>query len=49
MARSAGTVDEFYATTDGSSRAIVTASPVLECEDGCACCCAHQILVGGHE
>ena len=42
MARGAGTVDEFYA-------AIVTASPVLECEDGCACCCAHQVLVGGHE
>ena len=44
MARS---VDEFYAATDGSSRAIVTAIPVLECEDGYACCCAYQVLVGG--
>ena len=49
MARNARTVDEFYAATDASSRAIVTASPVLECEVGCACCCAYQVLVGGRE
>ncbi len=49
MVHGARTLDEFYAAVDAWSQAIVTASPILVCQDGCARCCKHQVLVGEHE
>ena len=49
MVRNARTLDEFYAAMDAWTTAIVAASPILMCQEGCARCCKHQVLVGEPE
>ena len=49
MVRRARDLDEFYAALDAWTHDIVTASPILVCQDGCARCCKHQVLAGERE
>ncbi len=49
MVRHARTLDEFYTAMDAWAHAIVSASPILVCQEGCARCCKHQVLVGEPE
>jgi len=49
MVRSARTLDEFYAAMEAWTHAIVAANPILVCQEGCARCCKHQVLVGEPE
>ena len=49
MVRNAHTLDEFYAAMEAWTDAIVAASPILVCQEGCARCCKHQVLVGEPE
>jgi len=49
MVRNARTLDEFYAAMEAWTDDIVAASPILVCQEGCARCCKHQVLVGEPE
>ena len=49
MVRSARTFPEMYAALEGWSELVVKENPILVCQDGCARCCKHQVLVGERE
>ncbi len=49
MVRAARTLPEMYAALEGWSELVVKESPILTCQDGCARCCKHQVLVGEPE
>ena len=49
MVGSARTFPEMYAALEGWSELVVKENPILECQDGCARCCKHQVLVGEQE
>lgn len=49
MVQAARTLPEMYAALEGWSELVVKENPILECQDGCARCCKHQVLVGEPE
>ncbi len=49
LVRSARTLPEMYAALAGWSEVVVDENPHLACQDGCARCCKHQVLVGEPE
>ena len=49
MVQSARTLSEMYEVLEGWSDLVVKENPILKCQDGCARCCKHQVLVGEQE
>jgi len=49
MVRDARTFPEMYAALEGWSELVVKENPIITCQDGCARCCKHQVLVGEPE
>jgi len=49
LVRDARTLPELYAAMEGWAELVVGENPILECQQGCARCCHHQVLVGERE
>ncbi len=49
MAESAGSLPDLYAAMESWSALVVKENPILECQQGCARCCMHQVLAGETE
>ena len=49
MAKSAGSLPQLYDAMEGWSGVVVRDNPILECQNGCARCCMHQVLAGEQE
>ena len=49
MVAAATSLEEFYEALNGWSDLAVEENPLLVCQDGCANCCKHQVMVGERE
>ena len=49
LVRDARTLPEMYAALEGWSELVVKENPIITCQEGCARCCKHQVLVGEPE